>query len=71
MTPLEQACKAFGGSNKLASALGRQKAAISRWKKERVPAEFCPEIERLTGIRCEDLRPDVNWAVLRHVEQGA
>jgi DNA-binding transcriptional regulator YdaS (Cro superfamily) len=65
MSALEQACKAFGGSNKLASALGREKASISRWKKERVPAEFCPDIERLTGVRCEELRPDVNWSVLR------
>lgn len=64
-SPLERACAIFGGSTKLASALGKQKASISRWKKERVPAEFCPEIERLTGVRCEELRSDVNWAVLR------
>jgi DNA-binding transcriptional regulator YdaS (Cro superfamily) len=41
------------------------KASISRWKKERVPAEVCPDIEALTGMRCEELRPDVNWGVLR------
>jgi len=65
ISALEEACQKFGGSSKLASALGREKASVSRWKKERVPAEFCPEIERLTGVRCEALRPDVNWAVLR------
>ena len=32
-----------------------------------IPAERCPEIERVTGgaVRCEELRPDVDWAVLR------
>lgn len=31
------------------------------------PAEYCPAIERATGgqVLCEDLRPDVDWAVLR------
>lgn len=31
------------------------------------PAEYCPAIERATDglVRCEDLRPDVDWAVLR------
>lgn len=62
---LEEACRKFGGSTKLAMALEKPKASISRWKKERVPAEFCPDIERLTGVRCEELRPDVNWSVLR------
>ncbi len=38
------------------------------WKKRgRVPAEHCPAIERATGgaVRCEDLRPDIEWGVLR------
>jgi DNA-binding transcriptional regulator YdaS (Cro superfamily) len=36
------------------------------WKtRGRVPAEHCPSIERETGIRCERLRPDVAWDVLR------
>ena len=35
------------------------------------PAEFCPAIEYLTGVRCERLRPDVaDWAALR-VKTGA
>lgn len=31
------------------------------------PAEHCPKIEEATkgAIRCEDLRPDVDWYVLR------
>ncbi len=39
------------------------------WKKRgNVPAEHCPAIERATGVRCEELRPDVAWSVLRKPE---
>ena len=71
---LQEACRAVNGSSKLAELLtarltpnGRtvSKASISRWKKDRVPAEVCPDIEALTGVACERLRPDVNWSVLR------
>jgi DNA-binding transcriptional regulator YdaS (Cro superfamily) len=32
-----------------------------------VPAQHCPAIERLTegAVCCEDLRPDIEWGVLR------
>jgi DNA-binding transcriptional regulator YdaS (Cro superfamily) len=72
---LDRACEVAKGSSRLArllTAKGRKvsKASISRWKKERVPAEACPDIEDLTGVKCEDLRPDVNWAVLRLPEDA-
>ena len=42
---------------------------ISQWSlgRRQVPAERCPDIERVTGgaVTCEDLRPDVDWSVLR------
>ncbi len=42
---------------------------LSQWANgvRRTPAERCPAIERATGglVRCEDLRPDVEWSVLR------
>jgi DNA-binding transcriptional regulator YdaS (Cro superfamily) len=59
---------------------GEQITAARVWnwvnRDKRAPAEFCPDIEALTGVPCEDLRPDVNWAVLRTApattaEQGA
>lgn len=62
---LERACEIAGGSSKLAAALGKKKAAISQWKTTRVPAESCPAIEELTGVRCEELRGDIKWSVLR------
>lgn len=53
----------------LAEAVGVSQVMISQWKTgaRRVPAEMCPDIERATGgaVRCEDLRPDVDWAYLR------
>jgi DNA-binding transcriptional regulator YdaS (Cro superfamily) len=48
---------------------GISKGAVSQWKLpgRQVPAEHCPVIERLTEgeVRCEDLRPDVDWAYVR------
>jgi DNA-binding transcriptional regulator YdaS (Cro superfamily) len=57
---LTAASKARGGEEVTA-------ARIWNWvnRDKKAPAEFCPDIEDLTGVRCEDLAPDVNWAVLR------
>jgi DNA-binding transcriptional regulator YdaS (Cro superfamily) len=63
----------------LARALGVEPPTVNEWVKggRRVPAERCPEIERLTReiaqqkgddalvVTCEELRPDVQWGVLR------
>ena len=66
-TPIEQAIEIAGGMTKLARDLDLTgHATVYQWTKTRVPAEKCPDIEALTGIKCEDLRPDVNWAVLRN-----
>ena len=58
------------GSNRdLARAVGVSDVIVSQWKTgtRQVSAERCPAIERATGgqVRCEDLRPDVDWAYLR------
>lgn len=67
---LERACEAAHGSSRLAELLTERgwkvsKASVSRWKRERVPAEYCPDIEELTAVPCEELRPDIKWGVLR------
>lgn len=62
----------------MASTLKVTQPTVSEWHRgqKRVPAERCPEIERGTRERnatdperpivtCEELRPDVAWAVLR------
>lgn len=59
------------GLTKLATAVGLEYQVVQGWRragrKFATPAEHCPTIERATGgaIRCEELRPDVDWAVLR------
>jgi DNA-binding transcriptional regulator YdaS (Cro superfamily) len=68
MTALERAIEIAGSVAALAAALDVAASAPSMWKaRGRVPAEHCPAIEKATagGVRCEDLRPDVDWAVLR------
>ena len=54
---IREAAKAVGGVTKLSSALGLSRAAVSFWT--RVPAEHVIEVERLTGIPREALRPDL------------
>ena len=66
MEALELAINRAGGVATLAARIGVAASAPSMWKSRgRVPAERCPSIERETGVRCEDLRPDVAWDVLR------
>lgn len=66
---LDQASEIVGSMQALGEKLGVTKGAVGQWKLagRRVPAEHCPAIERLTGgvVRCEDLRPDVDWAIVR------
>lgn len=39
---------------------------VEHWKKVGyVSARWAPDVERVSGVPCEKLCPDVNWAVLR------
>ncbi len=67
MNAFEEAVAKFGGLSALARHFNLTPWAVSKWK-TRVPAERCPELEKLTGIRCERLRPDIDWAILRRPE---
>jgi DNA-binding transcriptional regulator YdaS (Cro superfamily) len=66
---LDKASEIVGSMQALAVNLRVTKGAVGQWKLpgRRVPAEHCPAIERLTDgkVRCEDLRPDVDWAIVR------
>lgn len=63
---INRAIKAAGGMAAFVRAVGAPSAkAVAAWKLTRVPAEYCPRIELATGILCEELRPDIDWAVLR------
>jgi DNA-binding transcriptional regulator YdaS (Cro superfamily) len=66
---------AFGGvASRLAKHFDVSDQTVVWWRKGerdgrpvRFPAELCPSCERLTSgrVRCEELRPDVAWDVLR------
>lgn len=53
----------------LARSLGVTPGAVNQWVsgKTRLTAERCIRIEEATlgQVRCEDMRPDVNWAYIR------
>ncbi len=59
-----------GDGSRLARKLGVSPVLVSQWRNgvRPVPADRCPDIERATNgvVMCEDLRPDVDWAVLRN-----
>jgi DNA-binding transcriptional regulator YdaS (Cro superfamily) len=69
LSPIEAAAEIVGSQVELARLLGVTKSAVNQWKgpDRQVPAEHCPVIERLTRgrVRCEQLRPDIEWAVVR------
>lgn len=78
-TPLEALeaviALAFEGvAARMAARYNVSDQTVSWWRKgerngrpQPFPAEHCPDAEELTGgdVRCEELRPDVNWGVLR------
>lgn len=71
MTPLDRSIDVLGGVAAMATLLSIAASGPSMWRaRGRVPAEHCPSIERETraagnAVTCEELRPDVDWAVLR------
>jgi DNA-binding transcriptional regulator YdaS (Cro superfamily) len=70
MKNLQSAVDLVGSQAALAAAIGVKQQHIWNWlnrKGARIPAEHCPAIERATKgeVKCEDLRPDVAWDVLR------
>jgi len=60
-TPLKRAISAIGTQQKLAARLGIRSASITEWKARSIPPAQCPAIEANTGVRCEELRPDLRW----------
>lgn len=52
------------GLTGLARSLGNISApGVAKWLRNGVPLDRCPAVERATAgaVRCEDLRPDVEW----------
>lgn len=67
-----KAVEIAGSRLKLAELIGVAGSTPGMWAyRKKVPAEHCPAIERATGVRCEELRPDVPWEVLRSPKRRA
>jgi len=72
-SPIHRAIEKAGGVTKFSklmtvyNPLGVSRMTVYLWCKtdNAVPAEYCPLIEDMTGVMCEELRPDVMWSVLR------
>ena len=74
MEALAKAAEILGSKSALACAVSVTPSAVSLWlARGGIPAEHCPSIERATNgaVRCEDIRPDVDWAVLRTPREQA
>lgn len=58
-----------GAQTRLAKFVGVQPQLMHQWVngKRPIPATRCPSIEKATNgiVRCEDLRPDVDWSFIR------
>lgn len=56
---LHKAAQALGGQTALGNAIGERQSTIWEWiyKSGKPNPEKCPDIERLTGIPCEELHP--------------
>jgi DNA-binding transcriptional regulator YdaS (Cro superfamily) len=59
---LTKAIEAAGGVRALARALGIKHPAILQWV--RIPAQRVVDIERVTGVPREQLRPDLYRATI-------
>lgn len=69
---LDRAVDAAGGKTALMRKLNERghtitsHNTISQWREtSSIPEKYCPDIEDLTGVLCEQLSPKTNWAVLR------
>lgn len=64
MTPLDRAKNKAGSFAKLAELIGAKSASqVHNWKRRGVPIAWCERIERETGIKRQELRPDWYRAV--------
>jgi DNA-binding transcriptional regulator YdaS (Cro superfamily) len=59
---LTKAIDVLGSAAALSRLCGPTPQAINGWKRRgRPPAPYCVAIEAATGVRCEELRPDLVW----------
>jgi DNA-binding transcriptional regulator YdaS (Cro superfamily) len=64
-TPFARAVRLAGGQTEMAALLDVKQGQVWAWlkrnKKPAPPPQYCPLIEKKTGVTCEELRPDLKW----------
>jgi DNA-binding transcriptional regulator YdaS (Cro superfamily) len=67
MSTFSEIVKRLGGVSAVANLLDERPQTVSNWRTRGVPAERAIQLEAKTnGIaRCEEMRPDIDWSVLR------
>lgn len=62
----DRTCEIVGTNAAIARHFGLTPWATSKWRNG-PPMERCPDLEKLTQgkVRCEEFRPDIDWAYLR------
>lgn len=63
-TQLELALDAVGGDKALAYLLDVQPSQLYQWVNARrpIPKDYLPALEFISGLRCEEAWPEVEWA---------
>lgn len=67
--PIRRACAVIGSQSELARAVGVTNSMVSQWctGARPLPLDRAIAIERETGgaVTVEELRPDIDWQVIR------
>lgn len=70
MNSIPEAIRHAGGPAKVARQCGVSVQAVCFWRDghRTLPAEHCITLEKMSNglVRCEDMRPEVDWAYLRN-----
>lgn len=59
MDIIDKIANIVGSQAKIAEKLGVNKMTVSQWKTRGVPAERVLDLEKLSGVPCWDIRPDL------------
>lgn len=59
LAALRRAITRAGTATRLAEQLGISSQAIGKWQRTGIPPLRVLDVERLTGVRRHDLRPDI------------
>lgn len=59
--PVDRLTQVTGTAAELARRLGEFPQNIQNWRKRGIPPEKGAAIEIATGVRCEELWPDLTW----------